>query len=232
MSERRILGLVPARGGSKGLPGKNVRALASRPLIAWTIAAALDSSVLSDLVVSTDDREIAAAAAEAGARVLERPAELATDDAPMMAVVHHALAAVADDTRPFTHVMLLQPTSPLRAAEDIRAAVARLDETGGEAIVSVCEAEHSPLLANTLPEDGSMAHFIRPEVARSPRQALGSYYRLNGAIYLASREFLGSHESFIGEGTFAYVMPPERSVDIDTELDFRIAEALLGVGGC
>lgn len=232
MSTRRILGLIPARGGSKGLPGKNVRPLCGTPLISWTVAAALESGALDRVVVSTDDDEIASAATAAGAELLRRPDELATDVAPMLGVVLHALAEVPTGVGPYTHVMLLQPTSPLRTAEDITSAIARLEETGGEAIVSVCEAEHSPLLSNILPPDGSLKGFLRSDVARAPRQALDRYYRLNGAIYLASVPFLESHESFIGEGAFAYVMPAERSVDIDSELDFTIAEALLRKRSC
>lgn len=227
MSDMRILGLIPARGGSKGLPGKNVRNLAGRPLIAWTVLAGIESGVLDAVVVSTDDDAIADAAAESGAQVLRRPAELATDTAAMADVVLHALDTLEAQDGDFTHVMLLQPTSPLRGPAEVRQAVDRLRETGGRAVVSVCPAEHSPLLANTLPDDGSMAQFLRPEVSRANRQALAQHYRLNGAVYLAETGFFREHRTFIAEGTFAYVMEAECSVDIDTQLDFRLAELLM-----
>jgi CMP-N-acetylneuraminic acid synthetase len=227
VSARRILGLIPARGGSKGLPGKNVRQLAGRPLIAWTIGAARESGVLDTVVVSTDDEEISAAARAEGAEVLARPDSLASDDSPMMDAVRHAIESLAASGRTFTHLMLLQPTSPLRTADDVRSAVDRLDQSPGRAVVSVCPAEHSPLLANTLPDDGSMAAFLRPEVATSNRQAMPQYYRLNGAVYLAEIDALLASGSFVSEDTYALVMPIERSVDIDSELDFQIAECLL-----
>lgn len=223
---RSILGLVPARGGSKGVPGKNVRPIAGEPLVARSVRVARESGVLDAVVVSTDDAVIAAAAHEAGAEVLDRPAELASDTATMTGVIGNVLSALAAQGRTFTHLMLLQPTSPLRSADDIRAAIARLDETAGSAVVSVCETEHSPLLANTLPEDGSMSAFLRPEVARANRQELPRYYRLNGAIYLAELDYFRETGSFVGEKTFALIMPLERSVDIDSEIDFALAELL------
>lgn len=228
MSTRSILGLIPARGGSKGLPGKNVRMLRGVPLLGWTVRAALESGRLARVVVSTDDSDIARAAVNAGAEVLERPDRLAADDTPMIEVVEHALQSLKDAGRSFTHVMLLQPTSPLRTPGDITGAVERLDATGGSAVVSVCREEHSPLLANTLPEDGSLADFLRPEARAATRQELPAYFRLNGAIYLAEVEYLRAERSFIGAGAYAFVMPPERSVDIDSELDFLVAETLLG----
>jgi N-acylneuraminate cytidylyltransferase/CMP-N,N'-diacetyllegionaminic acid synthase len=227
MSEPRILGLIPARGGSKGLPGKNTRPLAGKPLIAWTVEAALAAPSLARVVVTTDDEAIAAVARDAGADVpFLRPAELATDDATMIDVVLHATdPAVLGEA--YDAVCLLQPTTPLRAAEHIEAAVARLRETGGRAVVSVAETEHSPLWENTLPPDGSMAGFLRPEVENVNRQHIPAYYRLNGAIYLARLDFLAEQRGFIAEGTYAYVMPREASIDIDTLLDFQLAEFLM-----
>ena len=223
-----VLGLIPARGGSKGLPGKNVRELAGKPLIAWTVDAAIESGVLDAVVVTTDDAAIADAATAAGAEVpFVRPPELASDDALMIHVVLDAIERLEQAGRSFRYVMLLQPTSPLRIAEDIRGAVARLRETDGRAVVSVCPAEHSPLLANTLPDDGAMASFLRREVSTANRQELPTYYRLNGALYLAEVDFLREQRTFIADGTYAYVMPVERSVDVDTAFDLLVAEAVL-----
>jgi N-acylneuraminate cytidylyltransferase/CMP-N,N'-diacetyllegionaminic acid synthase len=227
MAELRILGLVPARGGSKGLPGKNVLPLGGKPMIAWTVAAALQSGVCEDVVVSTDDLAIAQAGREEGAQILVRPDVLARDDTSMIDVVLHALDAQAEAGRDYTHVMLLQPTSPLRESNDLQAAVERLTEAEGRAVVSVCPVQHSPLLTNTLPPDGSMSDFLAPHIVGANRQDLPRYYRLNGAIYLADVAFLRSNRSFIGPGTFALVMPRTRSVDVDDELDFALARCLI-----
>lgn len=229
MNSTRVLGLIPARGGSKGLPGKNLRPFCGKPLIKWTIDAARGSGLFEMVVVSTDDDAIAAVSVEAGAEVLMRPSALAEDTSPMMDVVMHALDTIEAASGQFTHVMLLQPTSPLRAAQDIRDAWGRLGETGGRAVVSVSPLGHSPLLANTLPDDGSMADFLTAEVARSNRQSLATYYRLNGAIYLAETRFLRDARVFVGPGTFALVMPEARGVDIDTDIDFRLAELIAAV---
>jgi len=224
----RVLALVPARGGSKGLPGKNLRPLSGLPLVAWSVAAALAAPSIDAVVVSTDSEEIAAAALAAGAEVpFMRPRHLAEDHSRMVDVVLDALDTLAAAGRPFDLVVLLQPTSPLRSAGDIESALRRRRETGGRAVASVCPVEHSPLLAGELPADGSLARFLRPQDATANRQELPDFHRLNGAVYVADAEFLREHRSFIADGTYAYVMPAERSVDIDTELDFTLAECLL-----
>lgn len=229
----RIFGLIPARGGSKGLPGKNVRDLSGRPLIAWTIAAALESNALDAVVVSTDDLTIAAAAIDAGAEVpFMRPDELACDDASMVDTILHAADTLASAGRPFDAVMVLQPTCPLRSAQDIRDAERLFDPAADiEAVVSVVETEHSPLWANTLPEGRRMGEFLRPEVLGKRRQDLPTYYRLNGAIYLIDVEALRRERAFVGPHTMALIMPTDRSVDIDTIIDFEVAAAMLAHAG-
>lgn len=225
---RRVLALIPARGGSKGLPGKNLALLAGRPTIAWTVAAALAARAVDDVVVTTDDDAIAAAAEAAGARVpFRRPAELAADEARMTDVVRHAIDTLTARGETFDWLVLLQPTSPLRTGADVDAAFARLTETGGRAVVGVCAAEHSPAWIGTLPPDGSMADFLAHAAGRANRQELGGYFRLNGAIYIADVAYWREQAGFIGPETFAFVMPPEASVDIDTALDHDFAEFLL-----
>lgn len=227
----RVLGLIPARGGSKGLPGKNVRPLAGRPLIAWTIECALACDSLDAVVVSTDSDQIARIASANGAEVpFMRPARLARDDSRMVDVVLDAIDTLDADGRAFDVVALLQPTSPLRTAADIDGALQRLLDSGGHAVAGVCPAEHSPALAGTLPADGSLADFLRPEHTTANRQQLPEYFRLNGAIYVAEIPWLRESGTFVGEGTFAFVMPPERSVDIDSELDLALAERLMNRG--
>lgn len=225
---RRVVGLIPARGGSKGLPRKNVLPLAGHPLIAWTVAAALASVSLDAVVVSTDDDAIGRAAEEAGAEFpFVRPAELAGDSSAMVNVVIDALDRLAGQGRPFDVVVLLQPTSPLRTAADIDGAVALLEGDARHAVVSVCPCEHSPLLAGVLPPDGSLDAFLTADARSANRQTLPAFHRLNGAVYVAEVDWLRSSLSFIAPGAFAYVMPAERSVDIDTELDFALAECLI-----
>lgn len=225
---RRILAVVPARGGSKGLPGKNLRHLGGRPLIAWSIEAGRRSRYVDRVIVSTDSNEIAEAAHAAGAAVpFTRPVELASDSAKSIDAILHAIDWHERAGLLFDLVLVLQPTSPLRTSDDIDRAIELLFARQALATVSVCETEHHPWWANTLPTDGSMAGFLRPEALNSNRQDLPPYYRLNGAIYLADIEFLKRSRSFYGPETFACVMPAERSVDIDNLLDFHLAEAIL-----
>ena len=226
---REILAIIPARGGSKGLPGKNIRMLAGKPLIAWSIEAAKASTYIDRLIVSTDSVEIADTAQQWGAEVpFLRPPHLATDEAKGMDVVLHALEQLGLPPSSTSLVLLLQPTSPLRITEDIDMAVEILGQKNARAVVSACQVEHHPWWSNTLPPDGSMTDFIRPELRTTNRQSLPVYFRLNGAIYLADIGFIRETQSFLGQGCYAYVMPQERSVDIDNLLDFRVAETLLG----
>lgn len=229
MYERKtILGVVPARAGSKGLPGKNILPLAGKPLIVYTIEAALASGVFDYVLVSTDSTEIADVARDAGAAVpFLRPPHLATDEAKGIAVLHHAMAWCQAAGMRFSWVMVLQPTSPLRSPEDIRNACSLMLERQAQAVVSVCEVDHHPWLSNSLPEDGCMEGFLRPEVRTANRQELPKYYRLNGAIYLAEWDFIRCRDHWYGLRTYAYVMPRIRSVDIDDALDFALAEVLV-----
>jgi N-acylneuraminate cytidylyltransferase/CMP-N,N'-diacetyllegionaminic acid synthase len=224
----KLLYLITARGGSKGLPGKNILPLHSKPLIAWSIEAAQQAQHKGQLVVSTDSEEIANVARSYGAEVpFIRPAALAIDSASSMDVIMHALDFYSANGENFDYVVLLQPTSPLRRVTDIDAALDFLAERKAEAVVSVCSAEHHPLWSNTLPPDGNMKDFIRPEVKGKNRQQLPSAYRINGAIFIASPTYLKEFNSFIADRTFAYEMPAEASVDIDSEIDFAFAELLL-----
>jgi len=227
-ASRRVLALIPARGGSKGLPRKNVAPLGGRPLISWTVAAARGAAQVDDVVVTTDDDEIARAAAAAGARTpFRRPAALAADGSHMSDVIEHALAALAEAGDSYGWLALLQPTSPLRGAAHVEAAFARLAETGGRAVVSVCEAEHNPQWMGELPPDGNMGSFCETQAAQVNRQQLARFYRLNGAVYLADIDYWRSTGGFLGAATYAYVMAQEDSVDVDSGLDLELAEVLL-----
>ena len=227
---KNILGLIPARGGSKGLPRKNIKPLLGKPLIAWTIEQALASKYLNIVVVSTDDKEIAEISKKYGAEVpFIRPKELAEDNAKGIDVVLHAIDWLKenDKQKQYDLIMLLQPTSPLRKSEDIDKAIELLFLKEAKAIVSVCEVNHHPLWANNLPEDECMKDFIRKEIMNKNRQELPVFYRLNGAIYLAYCNYLKQCKNYIGKETFAYIMPRERSIDIDSEIDLNLAEVLI-----
>lgn len=222
------MGFIPARAGSQGVPGKNIRPLAGKPLIVHTIEAALNTAIFDYLLVSTDGEEIARIAREAGAEVpFRRPAELATDTARLMDVLAHAMDWCEEHNLTFDWVMVLQPTSPLRSSADILAACSLMLERKAQAVVSVCEVNHHPWWSNTLPEDLNMANFIRSDILGLNRQELPVFYRLNGAIYLAEWKFIKIQKSWYGPRTYAYIMPWERSVDIDSEIDFVLAEVLL-----
>jgi len=227
---KNILGLIPARGGSKGLPRKNIKPLLGKPLIAWTIEKALTSKYLDRVIVSTDDKEIAEISKKYGAEVpFIRPKELAMDNAKGIDVVLHAIDWIKKSDKQYDLLMLLQPTSPLRRSEDIDKAIEYLFFKEAKAIVSVCEVDHHPLWANTLPEDGCMKDFIRQEIMNKNRQELPVFYRLNGAIYLAYFDYVKQCKCFMGKETFAYIMPRERSIDIDNEVDLKLVENFIKI---
>ena len=218
-----LLALIPARGGSKGIPGKNIRQLADKPLIAHSIQAALAVPALERVVVSSDDPAIAEIAQQWGAEVpFLRPPELAADDTPGISPVLHALEQLAD----VSQVLLLQPTSPLRRSGDIEGILAFQRKHQCPAVVSVCETGKHPQWSYRLGASGEMYPFLPPTPANC-RQQLEPAYALNGAMYLSDRTWLQNRCSFIGPETLGYPMPPERSVDIDTPLDWLWAETLL-----
>jgi CMP-N,N'-diacetyllegionaminic acid synthase len=224
-----IIGIIPARGGSKGIPRKNIKTIAGRPLIDWTIGAALDSRSLDRVIVSTDDAEIARVAEDCGAEVpFIRPKKIASDSATSFSVVDHAVTwLINDGLATPDSVMLLQPTSPLRTAEDICGAITLRRKMNAPAVVSVCETGSHPCLIKKIDKKGRLENYSQncPEFTR--RQDLPKAYILNGALYLNSWAALSREQNFIPEGTGAYIMPPERSIDIDTPLDFALAELLL-----
>ncbi len=225
---KRILAVVPARSGSKGLPKKNIRRLGDKPLIAWSIEAGRQSRYIDSITVSTDSQEIADIAKQWGGEVpFIRPAELATDTAKGIDAILHAICWHRDNGEPFDLVLVLQPTSPLRTADHIDRAIELLFDKNAGAIVSVCPVDHHPWWCNSLPEDGKMKDFLRPEIINTNRQELPPFYRLNGAVYVADITFLEETRSFMSDETFAYVMSAESSIDIDSVFDFKLAELLL-----
>lgn len=226
----RCLAVIPARGGSKGLPRKNVLPFAGRPLIAWSVQAALDSTGVTRTIVSTDDQEILEAAVAAGAEApFVRPAALASDEATAMDVVHHAMQW-AETQGPWDYFVLLQPTSPLRTAADIDGCIELCRSRGAPAVVSVTPAPKSPYWMYGLDERGALSRLFEPPEQAARRQDLPPAYLPNGAVYVASWAHLAGGGGFY-DGALGYVMPAERSVDIDSALDFLMAENLHRPGG-
>jgi len=211
------------------LPRKNVLPLAGKPLIVWSIEAALASVYIDKTIVSTDDAEIAEISRKAGASVpFMRPPELASDTATSADVVMHVLENLDSQNDYYDYIVLLQPTSPLRTNTDIDAAFELCIEKDANSIISVCETDHSPLWENTLPPDHSMVGFINESIAKLRSQDLPTYYRINGAIYISKTDdFKVRRTFFIPEKIYAFIMPKERSIDIDTALDFAIAESVI-----
>jgi N-acylneuraminate cytidylyltransferase/CMP-N,N'-diacetyllegionaminic acid synthase len=225
---RKIIALIPARGGSKGIPQKNIRDFCGKPLIAWTIEAAKASRYVDLIIVSTDDEKIASVSKEYGAKVpFIRPADLATDTAAGMDAILHSLNFLKEKGNSDNDILvLLQPTSPLRKAKDIDDAVEYCFSRNADAVVSVCKEEHGPRLMGKLQPDMCMKDFITVEDARKNRQDHDKYYRINGAVYIASFGYLKKNKSFFGSGSYAFLMPNERSIDIDSWFDFNVAEFL------
>ena len=220
---KTFLAIIPARGGSKRLPRKNLLDLCGKPLIAWSIEAALKSKYISKVIVSSDDEEILNIAKEYKADFIKRPDELASDTATTFDALKHTLENVGK----YDYVVLLQPTSPLRSEKHIDEAIELLEEKSSDAIISVCEMEHSPLWSNILDENLDMSNFLRDEVLNKRSQDLPKYYRLNGAIYICkTEELLENKGFFIKENIFAFKMNKENSIDIDEEIDFIIAREI------
>lgn len=225
MTRCSTIALIPARGGSKGIPNKNLIELAGKPLIGWSIEAARRCSAIERTVVSTDDPAIASIARAAGADVpFMRPSSLARDETAMIDVVRHAVdeLAVPDDAI----VVLLQPTSPFRTSEDISNAIARLVSSGARGIVSVVRCKVSPHWMLHMDTQGQISEFSPNLEKVTRRQDLEPLYRPNGAIYVVRAVVIRAGESWYGRNIIGYEMPEERSLDIDELWDLRVARAL------
>lgn len=220
------LAIIPARSGSKALPNKNIKSLHGKPLLAYSIDAAKESGLFDEIMVSTDSESYAQIALDLGASVpFLRSAATSSDTASSWDAVIEALENYKKLGRYFDTVCLLQPTSPLRRAKDIKTAYELYEHKNADTVIAVCEAEHSPLWMNTLPESLSMDSFV-PAENDLPRQKLEQYYRINGAIYITNTDKLTSGQN-IYINSYAYVMDKERSVDIDTAFDFELAEFMM-----
>jgi CMP-N-acetylneuraminic acid synthetase len=223
-----ILGVIPARGGSKGIPNKNLTLLGGRPLLAYTADAVTDSTLLTRTIVSTDDARIADCARSMGLDVpFMRPPALAGDDVPMLPVLQHALETLEADGFTADIVVLLQPTSPLRRGEHIDAAVTWLQRAGGDSVVSVVEVPHqfNPTSVMRM-EEGLLKPFLDGPTA-TRRQDKPRVYARNGPAVLATRVEVIKEGSLYGRQSWPLVMSPEDSLDIDTAWDLRLVESVL-----
>jgi CMP-N,N'-diacetyllegionaminic acid synthase len=226
---KTVLGLVMARGGSKGIPRKNLRLVGGKPMLAWTINAAQDSSFIDRTILSSDDPEIITLARELGCEVpFVRPARLAADDTSAMDVVRHAVSALKTA---YDYLVLLQPTSPLRTGIHIDECLTLCYERAAPAAVSVVEAATNPYWMYSVEQDLRLTALMGPKQRPTRRQELPSYYALNGAIFVARTAWLLKNNDFVGPESVAYIMPPESSVDIDTERDLWLANALIHGNG-
>ena len=224
-----IMGLITARGGSKGILGKNIFPVAGKPLIAWTIEEALKSRLLNKLIVSTDDSRIVEVSREYGAEVpFMRPAELAGDHSSHLQVVEHAVKWVEENQGyAADYVMLLQPTTPLRVAEDIDKVIETAMEKKAEAVLSVSPFNFHPYYARTISREGILRDLVKDRNDFLFRHELPDAYVENGAIYLVRKDVLFGQHSLMPSRIHAYVMPEERVLDIDTPWSMHLAELIL-----
>ena len=217
----RALAVIPAREGSKRLPGKNILCLNGIPMIIYSIRAALRSQLVDKVVVSTDSDEIARVAIESGAEVDMRSKELSTDTATTVDVLKDLLIRLND----YQICVTLQPTSPLRNTDDVTKSLELFVKKKADAVVSVCRSKHPPQWINTIGNNGEMNDFIKEKIQNKRSQDFGNYFRLNGAIYCNSvKRLLKSNSLIFKSNCYAYIMPSNRSVDIDTKDDFELAE--------
>lgn len=222
---KSILAIIPARGGSKAVPRKNLREIAGKPLIAWAIEEGRKSQYIDRLILSSEDAEIIHIAQSWGCEVpFVRPAELARDETPGIEPVLHALSALPER---YDYVVLLQPTSPLRLAEDIDGCVETCLRHQAPTCVTVTEVDHSPFWMYRLDPSRHLAPLIDQKNIPDRRQDSPKVYILNGAVYVAHTAWLQQHRTFLTAETVAHIMPRERSLDVDTELDLKICESLI-----
>lgn len=225
---KRFLAIIPARGGSKRLPKKNILELAGKPLIAWTIEAALKSKYLDRIIVSTDNNDIADISKKYGADVpFIRPSNIATDNSSSIDVAIHAINYLKDIEDLYDYIILLQPTSPLRTEKHIDDAIEYLDIKQAKSVISVCKTDHPPMWCNILPDDNSMMSFLDNVNLNKRSQDLATFYRLNGAIYICKIDSLLEEKNFFTcNDIYAYIMDRKSSIDIDNKLDFEFSKFL------
>jgi CMP-N,N'-diacetyllegionaminic acid synthase len=219
-----FLAIIPARGGSKRLPKKNILNLCGKPLITWSIEAAKKSEYIDEIIVTSDDLEVLEISSGHKVKTIKRPLKLSGDTSTTYEAVEHTIQELDH----YDFIVLLQPTSPLRTEKHIDDAITLLINKSADAIVSVTEADHSPLWSNVLPKDGSMKNFIPENIKNIRSQDLDTYFRINGAIYICNTNFLLKNKSFLlTDNIYSFIMGRESSVDIDDDFDFNLAKLLM-----
>lgn len=223
----RIAAIIPARGGSKGIPKKNIKSLNGSPLISYIINEAQRSKYITDIYISTDDEEIAKISKTYGGKVpYLRPDDLATDSSPTIDSILHMTDWIINNEYIPDYICVLQCTSPLTTVKDIDGTINKLIESDMDGAVSICEAEVNPYWTNVLVDD-KLEYFIEEGKRITKRQDLPKVYRLNGSIYILKTQILLDCKSLEPDNMTGYVMPNEHSVDIDTIQDFILAEFLM-----
>mgnify|MGYP001180350079 CR=1 FL=1 len=227
INNKRVLAYIPARSGSKGIIDKNIADVCGKPLIAYSIESTKKSKYVDKIIVSTDSEKYAEICKRHGAEVpFIRPAELAGDQSKEIDVVLHVLDWCNQNNLDFDIIIKLQPTSPLRLAEDIDKAIEMLENKCADAITSVSEVDVHPWWTNQLPENLSMKNFIKPEAIKN-RQELPNYYQLNGVLFAAKRKHLLEKRSWFAENSFATIIPAERSIDIDNPIQLELVRIMV-----
>ncbi|SEA62178.1 N-acylneuraminate cytidylyltransferase/CMP-N,N'-diacetyllegionaminic acid synthase [Arachidicoccus rhizosphaerae] len=222
-----MLAIIPARGGSKGLPGKNIKLLKGKPLIAYTIEAALNADMVTRVIVSTDDLGIATVAREYGAEVpFMRPVELASDSAKAVDVFKYTLKRLEEEGGgQIDSFVVLQPTSPLRTSDDIDQAISMFVDKNADSVVSYCPEQHPIVWHRYIADNGKLIDIFEPNKIRNRQDEKMTYYP-NGAIYVIRKELINK-DAYYTENSYAYIMDNNRSIDIDTLMDFKFAEFLI-----
>ena len=223
----KVLGIIPARGGSKGIPKKNITRINGKPLIAYTVNEAKKSKLLYSLVVSTEDSEIVKISKKLGVTVIKRPKRLSADSTSTNAVVVDTVQQLKkkDDIQ-FDAVAILQPTSPLRTVVDIDNAIKIFKKNRCDSVMGVTRVEHPPSWIYQINKKGTLTKFLKDKTQVTRRQDSPVLYRLNGAILVATSEFFLREKTF-GSNTIPYVMPQHRSIDIDSYYDLKVAEMIM-----
>jgi len=224
----KILSIIPARGGSKSISKKNIRLICEKPMIAYSIEASLKCRKIDKTVVSTDSEEIATISEKFKAQVIKRPEEIAKDDSQIIDTVKHVLQELKEkENYEPDAVILLQPITPLKTVEDLDKSIELFEQNNGKTVVSVAEAGKKPYISLTI-ENGLIKPLLGWDIFMNKRrQDLQKAFFVNGAIYINTVENLLKHNNFFSENTIPYIMPNERSIDIDEESDFKIAELLM-----
>ncbi len=224
-----MLAIIPARGGSKGIPKKNTKNLLGKPLILYTIEEAKKSKKLDRILLSTDDQQIAKIALDNGIDVpFMRPANLAGDDSLAIDTYLYTIEKLNTDfNQNYEDIIILQPTSPLRTYQDIDAAIEIFQKKKADSVISVSDAVHPPIWAKKIDEYGVLRNYFNMMDGISNRQEIEKAYIPNGAIFIFNLKFLTKNRTYYSSRSFPYVMPRERSVDIDDNYDFEFAEFLM-----